>query len=79
MCHSLRNMEHHHFKYEPHRRPGDIHVHFFGADCLSFGEGIRLAAGDVMQVQFTGFGRALRNPLQVAAAKPALIEVISLE
>jgi hypothetical protein len=78
MCHSLRNMEHHHFKYETHRRAGDVHVHFFGADCLSYGEGIRLAAGDVMQVQFAGFGRALRNPLQVAAAKPALIEVISL-
>lgn len=78
MCHSLRNMEHHHFKYETHRRAGDVHVHFFGADCLSYGEGIRLAAGDVMQVQFAGFGRALRNPLQVAAAKLALIEVISL-
>jgi hypothetical protein len=78
MCHSLRNMEHHHFKYETHRRAGDVHVHFFGADCLSFGEGIRLSAGDVMQVQFAGFGRPLRNPLQVAAAKPALIEVIPL-
>jgi hypothetical protein len=78
MCHSLRNMEHHHFKYETHRRPGDVHVHFFGADCLSFGEGVRLADADVMQVQFEGFGRALRNPLHVAAAKPALIEVISL-
>jgi hypothetical protein len=78
MCHSLRNMEHHHFKYETHRRAGDVHVHFFGADCLSFGEGVRLADGDVMQVQFAGFGRALRNPLQVAAAKPALVEVISL-
>ena len=79
MCHSLRNMEHHHFKYETHRRVGDVHVHFFGADCLSFGEGVRLADGDVMQIQFAGFGRALRNPLQVAAAKLALIEVISLE
>jgi hypothetical protein len=79
MCHSLRNIEHHHFKYESHRRAGDIHVHFFGADCLSFGEGIRLADGDAIQVQFAGFGRALRNPLQVASAKPALVEVISLE
>ena len=78
MCHSLRNMEHHHFKYEGHRRAGDVHVHFFGADCLSFGEGIRLASGDVMQVQFAGFGRPLRNPLQVAAASPALIDVIPL-
>jgi hypothetical protein len=78
MCHSLRNMEHHHFKYETHRRAGDVHIHFFGADCLSFGEGVRLAERDVMQVQFAGFGRALRNPLQVAAAKPALVEVISM-
>ncbi len=78
MCHSLRNMEHHHFKYEIHRRPGDVHVHFFGAVSLSFGEGIRLTTGDVMQIQFAGFGRPLRNPLQAAAAKPARIEVISL-
>src|ERR1700733_14465703 len=42
MCHSLRNIEHHHFKFDAHRRPGDVHVHYFGADCLSFGDGIRL-------------------------------------
>jgi len=78
MCHSLRNMEHHHFKYETHRRAGDVHVHFFGAVSLSFGEGIRLATGDVMQIQFAGFGRPLRNPLKVATAKPALVEVIPL-
>ena len=78
MCHSLRNMEHHHFKYETHRRPGDVHVHFFGAVSLSFGEGIRLATGDVMQIQFAGFGRPLRNPLKAATAKPALVEVIPL-
>jgi hypothetical protein len=71
-------MEHHHFKYETHRRPGDVHVHFFGAVSLSFGEGIRLATGDVMQIQFAGFGRPLRNPLKVATAKPALVEVIPL-
>ena len=68
MCHSLRNMEHHHFKYETHRRPGDVHVHFFGADCLSFGEGIRLVDGDVMQVQFAG--------TVLPAAQPA--ELVSL-
>ena len=37
MCHSLENMEHHHFKFENHRRPGDLHVHYFGADAFSFG------------------------------------------
>lgn len=39
MCHSTANMEHHHFKYAQHRRPGDLHIHFFGADPFSFGEG----------------------------------------
>lgn len=78
MCHSLKNIEHHHFKYEAHRRPGDVHIHFMGADCLSFGEGIRLADGDVMQVRFEGFGRALRNPIQFTPANPIPIDVIPL-
>ena len=34
-----RNIEHHHFKFESHRRPGDVHVHYFGACSLSFGDG----------------------------------------
>jgi hypothetical protein len=79
MCHSLQNIEHHHFKYESHRRPGDVHVHFFGADCLSFGEGITLADGDVMQLKFDGFGRALRNPVRVDKTSPALVRVIPLQ
>ena len=61
MCHSLANLEHHHFKFALHRQPGTLHIHFMGADCLSFGEGIRLEAGDVTEVQFQNFGRALRN------------------
>ena len=43
MCHSLANIEHHHFKFEGHRRPGDLHVHYFGACSLSFGAGARFA------------------------------------
>jgi hypothetical protein len=78
MCHSLRNIEHHHFKYDAHRRPGDVHVHFFGTDCLSFSDGIRLRDGDVMQVAPEGFGRPLRNPVRVATAAPSLIEVVPL-
>jgi hypothetical protein len=61
MCHSLANLEHHHFKFAGHRQPGTLHVHFMGADCLSFGEGIRLEAGDVTEIAFEGFGRPLRN------------------
>ena len=65
MSHSLENMEHHHFKHNAHRRPGDLHIHFFGAAALSFGEGIELGNADVMQVRFTGFGRPLRNPISI--------------
>jgi hypothetical protein len=66
MCHSLANIEHHHFKFDAHRRPGDLHVHFYGAHSLSFADDVRLLDGDVMAIQFDGFGRALRNPLRVA-------------
>lgn len=61
MCHSLANLEHHHFKFAGHRQPGMLHIHFMGADCLSFGEGIRLQPGDVTEIQFRNFGRPLRN------------------
>jgi len=79
MCHSLQNIEHHNFKFEEHRRPGDVHVHFFGADCLSFGEGVRLASGDEMQVRFEGFGRSLKNAVRIEekASKPT--SVIAME
>jgi hypothetical protein len=67
MCHSLANMEHHHFKFEGHRQPGDVHVHFFGAHSLSFGDGIVLKDGDWIEVRYKGFGRGLRNPIHVEA------------
>jgi hypothetical protein len=61
MCHSLRNIEHHHFKFEGHRIPSDAHVHFLGAGLLSFGAGVRLRDGDVMEIGYEGMGRPLRN------------------
>lgn len=79
MCHSLQNIEHHHFKFDEHRRPGDVHVHFFGADCLSFGEGIRLANGDVVQISFDGFGRPLRNVVRSEVREPQLTSVTAME
>ena len=78
MCHSLRNLEHHHFKFEAHRRPGDVHVHFFGTDCLSFGAGIKLEHGDNIQVSFEGFGRPLRNTVHMPKSEAVPIEVSSL-
>lgn len=65
MCHSLANMEHHHFKFPAHRHPGQIHIHFFGAHSLSFGDAIELEDGDWMEVRYDGFGRSLRNQLRM--------------
>jgi hypothetical protein len=78
MVHSLRNMEHHHFKFELHRRPGDVHIHFLGAHSLSFGQGVELQDGDVMEIAFLGFGRPLRNPVHVLNQKNVPIAVVAL-
>ena len=75
MSHTLGNLEHHHFKYPAHRRPGDAHLHFFGADAFSFGDGVAMADGDVMEIAFAGFGRPLRNPIRIDAGKPRLVRV----
>jgi hypothetical protein len=64
MCHSLANLEHHHFKYDDHRRPGDAHVHFLGATAFSFAAGFAIEDGDEAVIEFAGLGRALRNPIK---------------
>ncbi len=79
MSHTVANLEHHHFKFEAHRRPGDLHIHFFGADAFSFGDGVRLQDGDVMQVRFEGFGRPLRNPLNKRSEGPRFVQARPLE
>ena len=78
MCHSLENIEHHHFKFPMHRGPGDVHIHFYGASSFSFGDHLRLAAGDVMEVNFEGFGRPLRNPVAVETGPAELVRVLPL-
>ena len=74
MCHTLENLEHHHFKHAEHRRPGDAHVHFFGADMFSFKDRLKLQDGDVMDIHFDGFGRALRNPIRIDRSRPMLVK-----
>jgi hypothetical protein len=78
MSHSLANLEHHHFKHASHRRAGDVHVHFFGADAFSFGDGVALRDGDVMSLAFAGFGRPLRNPVRVHTEAPTPVRVRQL-
>jgi len=75
MSHSLANMEHHHFKYEQHRRAGDVHVHFYGAGAFSFGAGIELRDADIAEISFEGFGRPLRNPIHVHEVPEELVVV----
>jgi hypothetical protein len=65
MCHSLANLEYHHFKYAAHRRPGDVHLHFFGTATLSFADGIRALPGDLFEIELPDLGAPLVNPLTV--------------
>ena len=78
MAHSLANLEYHHFKYANHRVPGQVHIHYFGTGAFSFGSGLVLADGDVMEVAWQGMGRALRNPLAVAEKPEQLIPIRAL-
>jgi hypothetical protein len=78
MCHTLENIEHHHFKFPMHRQPGDVHIHFYGASAFSFGDHVRLTSGDVMEVNFQGFGRPLRNPIAAEAGPATLSQVRDL-
>jgi hypothetical protein len=79
MCHSLSNIEHHHFKFELHRRPGDLHIHFFGADAFSFGAGVQLSDGDMTTVSFEGFGRPLRNTVKIDSAADEVVKITRLD
>jgi hypothetical protein len=78
MAHSLSNLEHHHFKYEQHRIPGQVHVHFFGAADFSFGHGMKLLNGDIMEVQWDHYGRALRNRIEILPEDKSIQKVKSL-
>jgi hypothetical protein len=70
MSHHLRNLEHHHFKYALFRRPGDLHVHFFGTATLSFADRVKAQEGDIFEIEAPPFSLPLRNPLQTVPAPP---------
>lgn len=76
MSHALRNLEHHHFKYALFRRPGDIHVHFFGTATLSFADGVRTEPGDVFEIEAAPFGLPLRNRLERVSTPTATVRVL---
>jgi hypothetical protein len=68
MSHSLENLEYHHFKYAAHRRPGDVHLHFFGTATLSFADGICAQDGDIFEIDLPALGAPLRTTLRTTAA-----------
>lgn len=67
MSHTMANLEHHHFKYPIFRRPGDLHVHFFGAAVLSSAAGIKARPGDEFEIEVPIFGKPLRNGIEAVA------------
>lgn len=76
MSHSVTNLEAHHFKYALFRRPGDVHVHFFGTATLSFSDGVRVQAGDIFEIEAGAFGLPLRNPLAMTPATPVHVHTL---
>jgi hypothetical protein len=73
MSHSVANLEHHHFKYDLFRRPGDAHVHFFGTATLSFSDGVRCEPGDVFEIEADAFVLPLRNRLERAPDEGTIV------
>jgi hypothetical protein len=78
MCHSLENLEYHHFKYVQFLRPGDVHVHYFGTATLSFADGIQTRPGDRFEISSEAFGAPLINPIGEgpAAIAPGAVQAL---
>jgi hypothetical protein len=76
MSHWIANLEHHHFKYGLFRRPGDIHVHFFGTATLSFSDGVRVQAGDIFEIEADAFSVPLRNPTALLSAESVQVKAL---
>lgn len=76
MSHSLENLEAHHFKYAQFRRPGDVHVHFFGTATLSYSDGVRTEPGDIFEIAAAPFALPLRNRLIRSEETPVKVAVL---
>ena len=76
MSHSVANLEWHHFKYAQFRRPGDVHVHFFGTATLSFNDGFRTQPGDEFEIDADPFRLPLRNRLARSEEKQPGVRIL---
>lgn len=73
MSHTLANLEHHHFKYDFFRRPGQVHVHTYGTATLSVAFGVKTEPGDVFEIESAAFGLPLRNALAYAPGEKVAV------
>jgi hypothetical protein len=73
MCHSLENLEYHHFKYQMFRGPGDLHAHFLGTATLSFSDNIEVKDNDVFRIEAPQFGKPLLNSFQIEKSEKKYI------
>jgi len=76
MSHTIANLESHHFKYPGFRRPGDVHVHFFGTATLSFSAGVKTENGDIFEIEADAFLFPLRNGLSSAPVAPVAVAAL---
>lgn len=76
MSHSLANLEWHQFKYAQFRRPGDVHVHFFGTATLSFSDGFTTQVGDEFEIEASPFALPLRNRLMRSNEQHLRVQVL---
>ena len=78
MCHSLTNLEYHHFKYQQFLKPGDVHIHYFGTATLSFADGIQTQVGDEFEIEMKEFGHPLKNKISHTQPELSIGSVITL-
>ncbi|AUX90221.1 AraD1 family protein [Acinetobacter sp. ACNIH1] len=78
MCHSLSNLEYHHFKYHQFLKPGDVHIHYFGTATLSFADGMKAEIGDEFEIEMKEFGQPLVNRLAPTQPELPIGSVITL-
>ncbi|OFA01780.1 AraD1 family protein [Duganella sp. HH101] len=76
MSHTIANLEHHHFKYPLFKRPGDVHIHFFGTATLSVADNIVVKPGETFEIEAPQFGPALRNKLAVYKTEVAKVKTL---
>lgn len=61
---ALASIEPDHFEAADFRRPGDVHVHFFGERLFTGVTQIEASEGDRVEIAFEGLGRELSNTVR---------------